>query len=255
MFFGYILRKGEKPLPPINLLADFAGGSLICAFGICLALLERHRSGRGQIVDSAMVEGAAYVASWLFMSRNIPHLWQGGERGTNWLDSGTFYYDTYETKDGKYMSVGALEPQFFELFKEHLGLPELSQFPQDDAEKEEAKKAVTNAFRQKTQEEWSKIFEDIDACVCPVIDWKDVMQHDHNRTRETFVKFHDNLIAPKPAPRLSRTPGQLSTRLANSSEAVEEAANILADLKLSSVELEQLINDKILTLPKVPVKL
>ncbi|XP_065357413.1 alpha-methylacyl-CoA racemase [Calliphora vicina] len=248
-------RKGEKPLPPINILADFAGGSLMCAFGICLALLERHRSGRGQIVDSAMVDGAAYVASWLYLSRNIPAVWEGKERGTNWLDGGAFYYDTYETKDGKYMSVGALEPQFFELFKKHLGLPKLSQFVSQDQEKEAAKADITAAFLQKTQSEWTAMFEDIDACVYPILDWRDVMQHDHNKMRESFVKLDDNLIAPKPAPRLSRSPGKLSTRSSNSPEAIEEAANVLGDLKLSPVELEELVNDRVLILPQPSAKL
>ncbi|XP_037823426.1 alpha-methylacyl-CoA racemase [Lucilia sericata] len=248
-------RRGEKPLPPVNILADFAGGGLMCAFGICLALLERHRSGRGQIVDSAMVDGAAYVASWLYMSRNIPPIWEGGERGNNWLDGGAFYYDTYETKDGKYMSVGALEPQFFELFKQHLGLPELSQFATQDSEKEAAKAAITAAFLQKTQSEWAAIFEDIDACVYPILDWHDVMQHDHNNERNSFVKLEDNTIAPQPAPRLSRTPGKLSMRSSKSPEAIEEAANVLGDLKLSPAALEKLLRDKVLILPNATAKL
>jgi alpha-methylacyl-CoA racemase len=105
-------RKNEKPYAPVNFAADFAGGGLLCAFGICTALLERHRSGKGQIVDSAMVEGSAYVASWMFRSRELP-IWSQ-PRGGNALDGGAFYYDTYETKDGKFMAVGALEPQFYE---------------------------------------------------------------------------------------------------------------------------------------------
>lgn len=248
-------RKGEKPLPPINILADFAGGGLMCAFGICLALLERHRSGRGQIVDSAMVDGAAYVASWLYLSRNLPSMWQGGERGNNILDGGAYFYDTYETKDGKYMSVGAIESQFFELFVTHLGLPELSQFLTDENEKESAKSQIAAAFLKKTQAEWTAIFEDIDACVYPVLDWNDVMQHDHNEARESFVKLNDNLIAPKPAPRLSRTPGVLSTRPSSSVTAVEEATNIIKDLQLTQSELEKLIANGILILPDNAAKL
>ncbi|XP_013114226.2 alpha-methylacyl-CoA racemase [Stomoxys calcitrans] len=242
-------RKNEKPLPPINLLADFAGGGLMCAFGICLALLERHRSGRGQIVDSAMVDGAAYVASWLFMGRKMATLWQG-ERGTNLLDGGYYFYDTYETKDGKYMSVGALEPQFFEEFKNKLGLPQLSQFVSEDSEKEAAKALVTKTFLQKTQDEWTAIFEDIDACVYPVLDWSEVMQHDHNKCRKAFAPFdEDNSLAPQPAPRLSRTPGVLSKDSSNSPEAFEEAIKMVRELNLSNDELKSLVNEKILILP------
>ena len=248
-------RKGEKPLPPINILADFAGGGLMCAFGICLALLERHRSGRGQVVDSAMVDGAAYVASWLFLSRNLPSIWQGAERGNNTLDGGAYFYDTYETKDGKYMSVGALEPQFFELFAKHLGLPDLSQFVTEESEKDAAKSAIASAFLQKTQSEWTEIFEDIDACVYPVLEWTDVMKHDHNKARDAFGKLDGDLIAPKPAPRLSRTPGALSTRPSSSAEAVEEASNIIKELKLSPTELEKLMADRILILPDNTAKL
>lgn len=247
-------RKGEKPLPPVNALADFAGGGLMCAFGICLALLERHRSGCGQIVDSAMVDGAAYVASWLFMSRNIPTLWQA-ERGDNKLDSGAFFYDTYETKDGKFMSVGALEPQFFELFKNNLGLPELSQYVTEDVDKDAAKAAVTAAFLQKTQSEWSSIFENIDACVYPILDWSQVLEHDHNATRKGFERLDDNIVAPAPAPRLKRTPGKLSTRPSSSREAEEEALDLVRDLKLSSAELKELVDDKILLLPSSNAKL
>lgn len=248
-------RRAEKPLPPINILADFAGGGLMCAFGICLALLERHRSGRGQVVDAAMVDGAAYVASWLYMSRNVSPIWEGGERGANWLDGGAFYYDTYETKDGKYMSVGCLEPQFFDVFKEHLGLPKLSQFVTLDNEKDAAKAAVTAAFLQKTQSEWTAIFEDIDACVYPILNWSEVMQHDHNKFRESFAKLDDGITVPKPAPRLSRTPGSLSTRPITSPEAIQEAFDILKDLKLDSKELQKLVNNKVLVLPNLPAKL
>lgn len=246
-------RKDEKPMAPINLLADFAGGGLMCAFGICLALLERARSGKGQIVDSAMVDGAAYVGSWLFMTRSMPTLWQG-ERGTNTLDTGSYFYDTYETKDGKYMSVGALEPQFFELFKKNLGLPQLSQMLFEDCDKKAAKALVTAAFLQRTQAEWSEIFEDLDACVYPVVDWQDVMKHKHNSERQAFEKIGDEnmdstLLAPKPAPILSRTPGKLSKRPCSAAEAVNQAMDLLNSLNLGQAELQELVNDNVLTLP------
>ncbi|XP_073825650.1 alpha-methylacyl-CoA racemase-like [Musca autumnalis] len=241
-------HKNEKPQPPINILADFAGGGLMCSLGICLALLERHRSGRGQVVDSAMIDGAAYVASWLFMARNVPTLFQG-ERGTNALDGGSYFYDVYETKDGKYMSVGCLEYQFFDEFKNKLGLPELSQVLVDEDEKKAAKDMVTKRFLEKTQAEWSAIFEDVDACVYPIIDWESVLDHDHNKTRRSFEKLDDGCLAPCPAPRLNRTPGKLSTLPSTSSEAIEEALDMIRDLKLSNVELQKLVSDKVLILP------
>lgn len=251
-------RKNEKPQPPINILSDFAGGGLMCALGICLALLERHHSGHGQIVDSAMVDGAAYVASWLYMARSVPSLFQG-ERGTNVLDGGQYFYDTYETKDGKYMSVGALEPQFFKEFKNKIGLPELSQYLAEDNERDAAKALVTKTFLQKTQAEWSSIFEDVDACVYPIVDWQDVMKHDHNKSRRAFERLDDDdvdsLLAPQPAPRLSRTPGKLAKLPSSSSAAVEEALEIIRDLHLSSDELKNLVNEKVLLLPSSQAKL
>uniref|UniRef100_A0A1A9WHK6 Alpha-methylacyl-CoA racemase n=1 Tax=Glossina brevipalpis TaxID=37001 RepID=A0A1A9WHK6_9MUSC len=241
-------RESEKPLPPINILADFAGGGLMCALGICLALLERHRSGRGQVVDASMAEGAAYVASWLFMSRSIPALWQG-IRGSNILDGGTYFYDTYLTKDDKYMSVGCLEPQFFELFKEKLGLSDLSQYLHSEEEKQAAKDCVTEAFLQKTQAEWSTIFEDFDACVYPVLDWDSVMTHPHNVERQSFT-FLNNIPVPQPAPRLSRSPGTLDTKPRSSKEANDDVLDILIqELKLDSNELKNLIEKDIIQLP------
>ncbi|KAL9930500.1 alpha-methylacyl-CoA racemase isoform 1-T1 [Glossina fuscipes fuscipes] len=241
-------RENEKPLPPINILADFAGGSLMCALGICLALLERHRSGRGQVVDSSMVEGAAYIASWLFMSRSIPLLWQG-VRGSNVLDGGSYFYDTYPTKDGKFMSVGCLEPQFFELFKEKLGLLQLSQYPDSEEEKQSAKDCVTEAFLQKTQAEWSAIFEDIDACVYPVLDWHCAMTHAHNVERQSF-DLVDNIPVPQPAPRLSRTPGTLKTKSQSSKEAADDALDMLIqELQLDTYELKNLVKEDIIQLP------
>ena len=143
-------RKHEPPLAPVNLLADFAGGSFTCALGILAALLERGRSGRGQVVDSCMVEGAAYVGSWLFASREM-FVW-GQPRGHNLLDSGAHFYETYRTSDGKYLAVGALEPQFYNVLLNKLGLTdeELPQFEDFD----EMKLKLGEIFRSRTQAQW-----------------------------------------------------------------------------------------------------
>ncbi|XP_017466938.1 PREDICTED: alpha-methylacyl-CoA racemase isoform X2 [Rhagoletis zephyria] len=204
--------QNSKPIPPVNILADFAGGGLICALGICLALLERHRSGCGQIIDASMCEGVAYISSWLFLSRSLP-IW-GNQTGQNILDGGSFFYDTYETKDGRFISVGALEPHFFDIFKQNLGLPELIQFPASEYQKNSAREAVKNAFKKKTRNEWSKVFENTDACVFPVVEWEEVAQYGHNKQRSSFQKF-DNELVPVPSPLLSRTPGTLKSKRGN----------------------------------------
>ena len=143
-------RKHEPPLAPVNLLADFAGGSFTCALGILAALLERGRSGRGQVVDSCMVEGAAYVGSWLFASREM-FVW-GQPRGHNLLDSGAHFYETYRTSDGKYLAVGALEPQFYNVLLDKLGLTdeELPQFEDFD----DMKLKLGVIFSSRTQAQW-----------------------------------------------------------------------------------------------------
>lgn len=235
-------RKDEKPTPPVNLLADMAGGGLLCAFGICTALLERHRSGRGQIVDSSMTEGAAYVASWLTRSQTLP-IW-GKPRGENVLDSNAFYYDTYETKDGRYMSVGALEPQFFKAFIDGIDLPDLQQYSDDNAM---AKELVTQQFKTRTQAEWTKLFGDIDACVFPVLDWQTANQHPHNIERETFVnqKICDGVVIPSPAPRLSRTPAMSSVMNKTPVGPVE----ILMEAGYDELTIRELSDEGALILP------
>ncbi|EFA04186.1 alpha-methylacyl-CoA racemase [Tribolium castaneum] len=198
-------RKGQKPIFPVNLAADFGGGGLMCALGILLALHERHSSGLGQVIDSSMVEGTAYLGSWLFRSQKLP-IW-GNERGSNQLDSGSHFYEVYETKDGKFVSVGALEPQFYEKLLQGLGLSydEAPQF--DDYEK--LKVLFARKFKEKTQEEWCRIFDKADACVAPVLTLEEAPEHPHNKERGCFARMGDDII-PKPAPVLSRTPGEAS---------------------------------------------
>lgn len=238
-------RTNEKPTAPINFAADFAGGGLLCALGICIALLERHNSGKGQIIDSAMVEGAAYVGSWLTRSQNLP-IW-GNERGKNVLDTGAHFYDTYETKDKKYMSVGAIEPQFYENLLRGLDLSsDDSQF----SNYEEKKKRFSELFLTKTQKEWCDIFENVDACVYPVLDWKTANEHNHNAARNSFVdksKHESNISVPHPAPRLSRTPGVSGALRCNLEEdEFSVAVNILRDINLSKDDIMQLYEENIL---------
>lgn len=198
-------RHGSNPIPPQNLLADFAGGGLLCAMGIAMALFERERSNMGQIIDASMVEGAAYVGSWIFKSQDMP-VWSG-VRGKSWFDGGLHYYETYKTKDDKYMTVGALEPQFYQELINQLanaGVENVpDQFPND---LEVANNQMASIFLQKTQAEWQAIFDQTDACVTPVLGLGDAPLHQHNAFRGSFIRNAEGKYDPAPAPRLSRTP-------------------------------------------------
>ncbi|XP_039433026.1 alpha-methylacyl-CoA racemase [Culex pipiens pallens] len=244
-------RKGERPTAPINLAADFAGGGLLCAFGILAAVLERHNSGKGQVVDHAMVEGAAYVGSWLIRSQKLP-IW-GRPRGENMLDTGVHFYDTFQTKDGKFMSVGAIEPQFYKELLEGLDLQmELPQY--EDVEK--SKHLFEVIFLTKTRAEWTKIFQDRDACVFPVLEMDEACEYPHNREREVFLdkgKTNDELV-PTPAPKLSRTPAQ-SGALAPEKDELQMVEEILNEVGVGSEDIFKLYEDGSLLLANPKPKL
>jgi alpha-methylacyl-CoA racemase len=225
-------RKGEKPLPPCNLLGDFAGGGMLCAMGILLALMERNTSGAGQVVDAAMVDGAASFSTFfhgLFANR-LMHL----DIGSNMLDGGAPYYQTYETADGKFMAVGAIEGRFYEELIEGLGLDPASLPPQNDpAHWPEMTKRFSQVFRKKTRDQWCAVFDGTDACVAPVLDLNEAGTHPHNRDRALFVTI-DGVSQPAPAPRLSRTPGKAmepaGPRGANTREILKALGYADADL-------------------------
>ncbi|XP_066596401.1 alpha-methylacyl-CoA racemase isoform X2 [Prorops nasuta] len=234
-------RANEKPTAPVNFAADFAGGGLICAFGILLSLLERTKSGLGQVIDASMVEGAAYVGSWLFRSQNMPFLWNN-PRGENLLDTGTHFYDTYETKDNKFMSVGALEPQFYEQFIQKLGLSteEISQYN----EFEEKRSKISTIFKSKTQAEWCDIFNGTDACVVPVVNINEAALHPHNKSRQSFLVDKNNLVIPNSVPKLSRTPGKSAAVLRNP-EVGKHTTEILLELNYSAKMIKNLLSSGI----------
>ena len=199
-------RRGEKPIPPVNLLGDFAGGGMLCAMGVIAALFERGRSGKGQVIDAAMVDGASHLASFLFGFHHAG-IWSE-ERGTNLLDTGAPFYDTYETADGKHMSVGAIEPQFYARLLEGLGLDASDMPHQYDRERwQETAERFTAVFKTKTRSEWCDVFDGTDACVAPVLTLSEAFDHPHNVARGTFVDAVDGKPAPQAAPRFSRTPG------------------------------------------------
>jgi alpha-methylacyl-CoA racemase len=196
-------RAGERPHAPQNLLGDFAGGGLMLALGVVCALYERAQSGRGQVVDAAMVDGAALLTTFLH-GMHANGMWEG-ERGTNVLDGAASFYDTYETSDGKFMAVGCVEPQFYAEFLTTLRItePELP-FQLDATAWPEMKKLIGDTFAQKTRAEWAEIFADSDACVTPVLSPWEAHRHPHNRARSAFVEV-DDIVQPAPAPRFSRT--------------------------------------------------
>ncbi len=196
-------RAGERPYAPLNLVGDFGGGGLMLALGIVSALYEREQSGKGQVIDAAMVDGASLLTTFVH-GMHASGLW-GGERGTNMLDGGASFYDTYATSDDKFMAVGCVEPQFYVQLLDKLGLtdPDLP-FQFDSTKWPDMKKVIGDAFLQKTRAEWTEIFADSDACVSPVLSPWEAHEHPHNRARGAFVEV-DGVIQPAPAPRFSRT--------------------------------------------------
>ena len=194
-------RTGERPQAPINLLGDFAGGGMLCALGITLALLERSHSGKGQVVDAAMVDGAAYLSTFIYKFRNAG-MWRD-ERGTNMLDGAAPFYDTYRTKDGQYMSVGAIEPQFYAALLQGLGLDAATMPQQMDQSKwRETAARFSEIFAGKTRDEWCAIFDGTDACVAPVLALGEADTHPHNRARRLLIadRAGQARAGPGPAP-------------------------------------------------------
>ena len=230
-------RKDEKPLAPVNLLGDFAGGGMLCALGILLALLERAGSGKGQIVDAAMVDGAAYLSTFVYKFRNAG-MWRE-ERGTNMLDSGAPFYDTYRTKDGRYMSVGAIEPQFYAALLKGLGLDAAAMPHQMDQSKwKETAARFTELFVAKTRDEWCAIFDGTDACVAPVLALGEAAEHPHNQARQLLIADHKDKLEPAPAPRLSRTAGDGSRPLPR---VGEHSHAVLGEYGFSAAEIARLV--------------
>lgn len=195
---------GGKPVPPLNLVGDYGGGALYLALGVMAALFERQRSGAGQVVDAAMVDGAAGLAS-VFYGLAAAGQW-AGERGTNLLDGGTPFYDTYETADGRYVSLAALEPKFFAQLAEALGLEPHFVTGQHDRRLWPAmRQAIAAAVRQRTRDAWCALLEGSDACFAPVLSFDEAPAHAHARARGAFVTI-EGVVQPAPAPRFNRTP-------------------------------------------------
>ena len=200
-------RAGEQPTPPLNLVGDFGGGGMMLAFGVCAALVEVARSGKGQVVDAAMIDGAASLMTmtWSFKHMGI---WSD-ERGTNMLDTGAHFYDTYETADGKYVSIGSIEPQFYAELLRLTGLdPETLPKQMDKRAWPALKERFAEVFKTKTRDEWCELMEHTDVCFAPVLSMDEAPQHPHIAERGTFTEVA-GLVQPAPVPRFSRTPGSI----------------------------------------------
>ena len=201
-------RAGTKPTPPINVVGDFGGGGMLLAFGVACALVEAGRSGEGQVIDAAMVDGSAILMTmmWGFQALGI---W--GPFGTNVLDTGAPFYDTYETSDAKFISLGSLEPQFYAELLARLGLTEEVEAARqmDQSSWPELRDRLTDLFKTKTRDEWCEVLEQTDACFAPVLTMPEAAEHPHMKARNTIVEEY-GLPQPAPAPRFSRTPGAIA---------------------------------------------
>ncbi|GAB56464.1 alpha-methylacyl-CoA racemase [Glaciecola punicea ACAM 611] len=231
-------KSGESPTIPLNIVGDFAGGSLFLTNGILAALFERTRSNLGQVVDAAMVDGVANLM-WMYHSFSDVNQWNVSERGTNLLDGGAFFYDTFETFDCRHIALASIEPQFF---KELIELAELdvtlfnttSQY--DRKQWPILRQALAKIFKQKTQQQWCAILEGTDACFAPVLTLKEAPLHPHNVARETYLNV-EGQVQPAPAPRLSRTPSRVRH---GKHEAGVDTYDLLAKLGYSAEAIRQL---------------
>ncbi len=197
-------RKGQCPNPPLNLVGDYGGGGMFLVTGILAALLETQKSGKGQVIDVAMTDGTAVLMS-VFNSLHKMGMWSEKQHGVNLLDSGAHFYEVYETKDEKYISIGALEPQFYTLLLEKTGLdPEEFTNQLNPQTWTSNKEKLELLFKTKTRDEWCAILEGTDVCFAPVLDFIEAQEHPHNVARNTYFEL-DGFIQPAPAPRFSRT--------------------------------------------------
>jgi alpha-methylacyl-CoA racemase len=229
-------RKGEKPVPPLNLIGDFGGGGMMLAFGMLAALLSAQKTGQGQVVDCAMSEGSAVLMAMIYSLR-AQERWRD-ERGVNFLDSAAPYYDSYETADGKYLAVGAIEPQFYRKFISLLGFGDDPAFAEQENRREwpAQKEKIAARIKAKSRSEWCSVFDGQDACVAPIMSLDEAPGHYHNKSRGAFVDVN-GASHPSPAPRYSRS----STKHPAPLDASAAAADcILADAGFATAEIAQL---------------
>jgi alpha-methylacyl-CoA racemase len=235
---AHFSRAGEAPVPPLNMVGDFGGGGMFLAYGVVCALLEAQKSGKGQVVDSAMVDGSAVLMSMFWAMKNIG-MFDENKPGTNLLDTGAHFYDVFECSDGKYVSIGSIEPQFYALLLEKTGLADDPAFAkQMDASQWPTLKAkLADVMRTKTSAQWCKIMEGTDVCFAPVLTMSEAAKHPHNVARQTFIEV-DGVTQPAPAPRFSRTATALPTAPAH---AGQHSRAVLADWGFDADRISALI--------------
>ena len=231
---GAIGRAGQPPTPPLNLVADFGGGGMVLALGISAALVERASSGKGQVVDAAMVDGVAVMMS-IFHGMAGMGFWDE-ERGTNMLDSGAHWYDAYETADGEFVSIGPVEPQFYALLLDKLGL-DAAGYPHFEKSRwPDLKERFTEVFKSKTRDEWCALLEGTDACFAPVLRMSEAPNHPHNVARGTFVEIA-GVSQAAPAPRFGRTPGSIDAPPPHAGQHTDE---VLAAAGIDAARIAEL---------------
>jgi alpha-methylacyl-CoA racemase len=229
-------RKGDPPVPPLNLVGDFGGGGMLMAYGVVCGLLEAQRSGEGQVIDAAMVDGSALLATFIYGMRALG-AWQD-ERGTNVLDTGAWFYEVYETADGEYVSFGSLESQFFAELIRLTGLEDESLPQQMDRTTWPAMKdRLAAVIKTRTRDEWCQLMEGTDVCFAPVLGMAEAPSHPHNQHRGTFANVA-GVVQPAPAPRFSRTPGAIAMPPPH---AGQHTVEVLADWGFGEADVAKLV--------------
>ena len=234
---AHFARAGEAPVPPLNLVGDFGGGGMFLAFGVVCALLEAQRSGAGQVVDAAMVDGASTLMTmfWAFKAMGA---FDEDKPGTNLLDTGAHFYDVYACSDAKFVSIGSIEPQFYAQLLQLTGLDSDPEFAaqMDHAQWPHLKERMTEVFATKSRDEWCALMEHTDVCFAPVLTMSEAAQHPHNVLRESYVDFA-GVVQPAPAPRFSRTKPLITLPPARPGEHTRE---VLADWGFDSLMIDSL---------------
>jgi alpha-methylacyl-CoA racemase len=232
---AHLGRRGEAPVPPLNLVGDFGGGGMFLAFGMVCGILNARATGKGQVVDAAMVDGSA-VLMMMFHAFRAMGIWDE-TRGVNLLDTGAHFYDVYECADGEYVSIGSIEPQFYAELLRLTGLEgEELPWQHDKAQWPAMKARLAAIFRSKTRDEWCEIMDATDVCFAPVLTMSEASEHPHNRHRSTFVEYH-GVTQPAPAPRFTRTQVEISRPPAHAGQHTDE---VLAEAGFDSERIAKL---------------
>ena len=236
---AHFSRAGAAPVPPLNMVGDFGGGGMFLAYGVVCALLEAQKSGKGQVVDAAMVDGSAVLMSMFWAMKNIG-MFDENKPGTNLLDTGAHFYDVFECSDGKYVSIGSIEPQFYALLLEKTGLTNDPAFSKqmDASQWPTLKTKLAQVMRTKTSAQWCAIMEGTDVCFAPVLTMSEAAKHPHNIARNTFIEV-DGVTQPAPAPRFSRTATTLPSAPAH---AGQHSRAVLADWGFDAARIDSLIS-------------